>query len=103
MAPVAGRIADRKKNRLIFLCCAGKCLISPGVPVDRIVRVLEKVRTFLMNQPVGQSFLWAGGLKVRVRFVPGEHNVSLVQVHIILSEVPETGSGGRSKRRALFY
>ncbi len=49
MAPVAGGIANREKDRLVFPRGPGECLLSPRVPVDRVMRVLEKVRALLAD------------------------------------------------------
>ena len=53
MAPVAGRVADRQEDRLVLGLRPGECLASPGIPVDRVGRVLEQVRAGLTGQAVG--------------------------------------------------
>src|SRR5690242_4184818 len=52
VAPVAGRIADGKKDRLIFGRGALDRFGSPGIPIDRIVLVLQKVRARSAGQVV---------------------------------------------------
>ena len=52
VAPVAGRIADGEKDRFVFAARLGKCFLAPRKPIDRIVRVLQKIRRFLVRQPV---------------------------------------------------
>jgi hypothetical protein len=43
MAPVAGGVADREKDRLLLLSGTSERLLSPWVPLHGILRVLEKV------------------------------------------------------------
>ena len=43
VAPVAGGVSDAQENRLVFLPGAGQRLLAPGIPVDRIVCVLEEI------------------------------------------------------------
>ena len=47
VAPVAGRVADGEEDRLVLGAGLGERLVAPGVPVDRVVRVLEQVRARL--------------------------------------------------------
>ncbi len=44
VAPVAGRVSDREKDRLVLLAGPGEGVVAPRKPVDRIAGVLEKVR-----------------------------------------------------------
>ncbi len=53
VAPMAGVIADREKDRFVLSFGLGERLFSPGIPVDRVVRMQEEVRTLLTDQPVG--------------------------------------------------
>src|SRR5215469_4232122 len=52
-ATPAGRITDGQKNRFAFFSSLRECLFAPGVPVDRVVCVLQKVGRLF----VGQSFV----------------------------------------------
>ena len=52
VAPVAGRVTDRKEDRFVFLAGLGEGFLAPRVPVDGVVRVLEQVRRFLVDQAV---------------------------------------------------
>eukprot|EP00825_Cyclidium_porcatum_P015813 TRINITY_DN19079_c0_g1_i1.p2 TRINITY_DN19079_c0_g1~~TRINITY_DN19079_c0_g1_i1.p2 ORF type:complete len:283 (+),score=-24.92 TRINITY_DN19079_c0_g1_i1:540-1388(+) len=52
VAPVTGRIPDGEKDRLVLPGSAGKGLLPPRVPVDRVMGVLEEIGAFLVNQPV---------------------------------------------------
>jgi len=49
MTPVAGGIADRKKNGPVFFPGLFKSLFSPGIPVHRVVRMLEKIGTLFLG------------------------------------------------------
>ncbi len=50
MAPVAGGIADGEQNRLVFLPRLGKRFLAPWIPVNRVMRVLEQIRTARINK-----------------------------------------------------
>jgi hypothetical protein len=53
MTPVAGGIADADKDGLVLFLGPCQCFFSPGIPVDRIVSMLEQVRTGLVDKLVG--------------------------------------------------
>ena len=55
MAPVTGRVADLQQDRLVLLLAPSKRLVAPRIPIDRIVRVLEKVGAGFVNQSIGMS------------------------------------------------
>jgi len=52
MAPVAGGIADRQQDRLVFAPGPLQRFGPPAIPVHRIVRVLAQVRAGLVGEPV---------------------------------------------------
>ncbi len=52
MAPVAGRVANREKDWFIFASCFGESFFAPRIPINRIMRVLQKVRRLLLREPV---------------------------------------------------
>jgi hypothetical protein len=45
VAPVARRVAHRQKNGFVLLARTGERLITPGIPVNRVVFVLEEIGT----------------------------------------------------------
>ena len=53
VAPVAGRVADREQDRPVLLARPRQRLGAPGVPVDRVVAVLEQVGAGLLGEAVG--------------------------------------------------
>ena len=53
VTPVAGRVADAEQDQLVFCRRALKRLRTPGIPVHRIVGVLQQIRTSFVDQPVG--------------------------------------------------
>src|SRR5262249_28720461 len=55
VAPVASGVADGEKDRLVLAARGGERVLAPGTPVHRVVRVLEKIRTLLVDEPVGLS------------------------------------------------
>ena len=52
VAPVAGRIADRKKNGSLFITCPLNRFFAPRIPVDRIVGVLQQIGTAFLGQAI---------------------------------------------------
>jgi len=46
MAPVAGGIAYGEEDGLVFPFGFFKCLITPGIPVYRVICMLQQVRDF---------------------------------------------------------
>ncbi len=44
VAPMAGGVADGEEDRLVFGLRLGERVIAPGVPIDRVLGVLEEVR-----------------------------------------------------------
>ena len=52
VAPVARRVADAQENRPVLAPRAFERLLTPGVPVDGVVRVLEQVRAGGLGQSV---------------------------------------------------
>lgn len=53
MAPVAGTVTDTEENGLFFFFCFSKSFFSPGVPVYRVMGVLEEVRGFFIYKSIG--------------------------------------------------
>ena len=54
---MAGGITNRKKNWLIFPTRLGKRFLAPRIPIDRIMRVLQKVRRLFARQPVRENVI----------------------------------------------
>ena len=52
VAPVAGRVADRQQDRHVALAGRGERLVTPRVPVDRVVGVLAQIRAGFLGQAV---------------------------------------------------
>ena len=52
VAPVAGRVSYREEYRPVLPFRRLKRLVSPRIPVDGVFRVLEKVGTFFVSEPV---------------------------------------------------
>ena len=52
VAPVARRVADRQEDRLVLQPRASERLVAPRIPVHRVVRVLQEVRTLLGGQSI---------------------------------------------------
>ena len=62
MAPVAGGVPYREKYRLVVLFRLFKCLVTPWIPVHRVVRMLDQVWTLLVNQPVCMPGIFSPGV-----------------------------------------
>src|SRR5688572_9748153 len=56
MAPMASRIANTYQDGFIIFFRFVQCLISPGIPVNRIMGMLQQVRTGLMNKMIAMLF-----------------------------------------------
>ena len=52
MTPVAGRITDAEEDGFVLPLGPAQCLFSPGIPVHRVMRMLQKIGTGLMDEPV---------------------------------------------------
>ena len=52
MAPVARRIADRQQNRLVLGLGACQRIWPPGVPVHRVMGVLQQIGTGFAGEAV---------------------------------------------------
>ena len=52
MAPMTGGVADGEEDGLALGAGFRERLFAPGVPVHRIVRVLQKIRRLLMREAV---------------------------------------------------
>jgi hypothetical protein len=55
VAPVARRVADRQQDRPVLVTRAREGLLAPGVPVHRVVLVLEEIRRRLSGKPIGHG------------------------------------------------
>ena len=53
VAPVARRVADRQEDQLVLGTRLGEGLLTPGEPVNRIVRVLQEVGGVFEDESVG--------------------------------------------------
>jgi len=49
---VAGAVADAEQDRFVLSPSPRQGLVAPGVPIDRIVRVFQQVRTRLVRQAI---------------------------------------------------
>ena len=81
VAPVAGGIADAQEDRPVEQLRAGQRVGAPGKPVDRIVGVLEEVRTGLAGESVGHRRMVGRGRPSRRG---GRHGA----IHGTVSSVP---------------
>ncbi len=70
MAPVAGGITYGQKNGFVFFSRLVKRLFSPGIPIHRIMGVLEKIWAFFQGQPVGMIMRFRDSTSV---FIGGFH------------------------------
>ena len=49
---MASRVANGEEDWFILFLGCCKSLLAPGIPVDRVARVLEQVRAFLEDEAV---------------------------------------------------
>jgi len=64
VAPVAGGVADREQDRLVRRARGGERLVGPRPPVDRIVRVLAKIRAGFARESVRHAHRYPGSKRV---------------------------------------
>ena len=57
VTPVTGGVTDAEEDQLVFLPRPIESFLAPGVPVHRVVCVLEKIRTRFVNELVGVFWL----------------------------------------------
>ncbi len=67
VAPMAGRVADAQEDGPVLPARLGEGFLAPGIPVHRVVLVLEQVGRFLPREPVRVGRRGGGGF--------GSHNV----------------------------
>ena len=69
VAPMASGVADGKENRLLFLAGPIQRLRSPGIPVHRIVSMLEQVGAGLVGESIRHGYSnvcsWSGNCPLR--------------------------------------
>jgi hypothetical protein len=58
MTPVAGGVANTDKKRFVLSLCLFKGLLTPGIPVDRVIGVLLQIEAFFVYQVVGHGCRW---------------------------------------------
>src|SRR5690606_33694817 len=51
--PVTGGVANAEQDRFVFGARSRQCLVAPGMPVDRVMSVLQQIRAGLMLQSIG--------------------------------------------------
>src|SRR5215470_3481323 len=56
VAPVARGVANRKENRFVLAPRLLESLGSPGIPIHRVVGMLEKIRTLLVKEAIRMFF-----------------------------------------------
>ena len=76
MAPVTGGVSDAQQDQLVFFRRALQRLCTPGIPIHRIMSVLQKIRTSFVDEPVGHvasalrlatRSLWTNAKRARLR------------------------------------
>src|SRR5690606_9916864 len=68
MTPVAGGIADGQKDRLVLPLRLFKGLLAPGIPIHRIVGVLQEIWGFFTDQTVGFFHVLAPRVLIGISF-----------------------------------
>jgi hypothetical protein len=89
VTPVTRRVTNRQQDRLALALRAVERLAAPWIPIDRIIRVLEKVRARLAREAVGHRTSAA----TRTRILPGR------QRHLISSNAKRSKSTPRCSNR----
>jgi hypothetical protein len=55
MAPMAGRITNAEKYRFVFRFGLQQRFFTPRIPLDGVVRVLQKIRTGFLIRRLGTA------------------------------------------------
>jgi len=78
VAPVARGVADAQEDRLVLGCCAAERLRTPGMPVHRVVGVLQEIGAGLVDQPVGFGVVRVVGHERSLRSCTGYDSESTI-------------------------
>jgi len=68
---MTGEVTNGEEDRLVFLACLREGILTPGIPIHRIVGVEEKIWTLRVNQAVRVS----GGSLIRLNTLSGPRRV----------------------------
>jgi hypothetical protein len=52
MAPMARGVADAEENGFVFFLGSSESFFPPGIPIHRVMSMLQKIRAGFVNQPV---------------------------------------------------
>jgi hypothetical protein len=52
MAPMARGVADAEENGFVLFLGSSESFFSPGVPIHRVMSMLQKIRASFVNQPI---------------------------------------------------
>ncbi len=74
VTPVAGRVSDRQEDGFVIVPGARERLLAPGVPVHRVVRVLEEVGARFSREVVRRSLGHGSGPRVPPSKDAGPHS-----------------------------
>ena len=61
VAPVTGGVTDRQQHGLAGLARMSKCLVTPRVPVDRVVGMLLEVRAGFFGEAIWHGLIYDTG------------------------------------------
>jgi hypothetical protein len=65
VAPVAGRVAHRQEDGLVFALGGGQRGFAPGIPIHRIVRVLQQIGAGFLVEAIALHVRGRGRLECR--------------------------------------
>src|SRR5205085_6571755 len=52
VAPMAGRVTDREKDRFVFVTRFGERFFAPRIPINGVLRVLKRIGRLLTRESV---------------------------------------------------
>ena len=62
VTPMTGGISDAQKDRFPFGAGLGEGLFTPGIPINRIMLMLQEIGGFLSGEPIGVRASDRGGI-----------------------------------------
>ena len=93
VTPVTRRITDAQQHRFVLAARFFKRFFTPRIPIDRIVSVLQKIRTGFVDQVVGELSLFHSNPLLNLVFEPVRRFLRPRAIWIFAMKNVESGLG----------